>query len=160
MTNHKQDAIEMLKSGHREAEELFKKYEAAKEADKKSEKHEVVRQVCAALLIHMELEEKLFYPAARDVIKDMEQVDEAIVEHKGAKILISELGHTSLDSTMFDAKVGVLKEQIEHHVEEEENELFPMVLESELDLTELGERMVEQKEQLYRRHNMEAATSN
>lgn len=157
MTKDKSDAIELLKADHREVETLFKKYEAAKEADKKQEKYEIARQVCAALLVHMELEEMLFYPAAQEVISKEELVDEAIVEHKGAKTIIKELGSTSIDSSMFDAKVSVLCEQIQHHVDEEENQLFPMVSESELDLEELGEKITKQKEQLCSEHHISAS---
>lgn len=158
MTNSKHDAIEQLKADHRKAEDLFEKYEVAKKSANKEEKYEIGREVCAALLIHMELEEMLFYPEACDAIQKKELISEAIVEHQGAKTLIDELGNTSIDSSMFDAKVGVLDEQIRHHVKEEENELFPRVRESELDLDELGKKMEKQKEQLCRRYNVQVAS--
>ena len=118
MTNAKHDAIELLKADHRAVEDLFKKYNAAKKSDSNEEKYEIARQVCAALLVHMELEEMLFYPAAQDAIRKTELVNEAIVEHQRAKALIAEIGNTSIDSPMFDAKVNVLDEQIQHHVKE------------------------------------------
>jgi len=155
MTNKMHNAIELLKADHRDAEDLFKKYEEAKKDNADNEKrYDIARQVCAALLVHMELEEMLFYPAAKEVIQEDQLIDEAIVEHKGAKDLINELGNTSLDSSMFDAKVTVLSEQIQHHVDEEENKLFPLVSKSELDLDALGMKLAEQKERSYREHNM------
>jgi hemerythrin superfamily protein len=156
MKNNTPDAIDMLKADHREAEKLFKKCDALKGSGEIKEKREVVRQVCAALLIHMQIEEEIFYPAAREAIDDDELLDEATVEHNGAKELIHELSGTH-DETMFDAKTKVLKEQIEHHVEEEEENLFPQLRKSHLDLMALGERLAKEKAQLERTHNMAPA---
>lgn len=152
--NNDQDAITLLETEHREAEELFKKYETAKKAGKTEEKYEIARQVCAALLIHMQVEEALFYPAVRVVINKKDLVDESIIEHRGAKAVINELGLIAADNAMFDTKVEALNEQIQHHVNEEEGELFPRVKNTELDLYKLGKRMQEKKEQLFRQHNM------
>jgi hypothetical protein len=152
--HNEQDAIELLESEHREAEDLFKKYEAAKEAGKSDEKYEIARQVCAALLIHMQIEEALFYPAVRVVINKKELVDESIIEHRGAKAVINELGFIDADNTLFDTKVDTLKEEIQHHVSEEEGELFPKVRKTDIDLYNLGKRLAEKKEELRRQHNM------
>jgi hypothetical protein len=153
--NNDQDAIELLEAEHREAENLFKKYDEAKEAGNTDEKYEIARQVCAALLIHMQVEEALFYPAVRVVVNKKELVDEAIIEHRGAKAVINELGFIAADNAMFDTKVNALNEQIQHHINEEEGELFPKVRNTDLDLYKLGKRMTEKKEQLFRQHNMQ-----
>ncbi len=149
-----QDAVSLLKADHREAEDLFKKYETAKDAGKTAEKHEIARKVCAALLIHMEIEENIFYPAARGATGDDDKLNEAEVEHSGAKELIMQLGDLKPEDPMFDARVKVLSEQIEHHVDEEENELFPEVEDSDLDLDDLGEQMADAKAALQEQHGM------
>jgi len=148
-----QDAISLLKADHREAEDLFAQYERAKEADKTEEKYEIARKVCAALLIHMQVEESIFYPAARAALDEEgdDLLNEAEVEHNGAKDLIKQLGETQADDPMFDAKVKVLSEQIEHHVEEEETELFPKLKKTSLDLDDLGKKMAVAKEDLQER---------
>ncbi|MFZ6654062.1 hemerythrin domain-containing protein [Undibacterium sp. TJN19] len=146
-----QNALDLLIADHREAEELFEQYEKAKDAEKTKEKYEIARKVCAALLIHMQVEETIFYPAARAALEDEDLLNEAEVEHNGAKDLIKQLGETEADDPMFDAKVKVLSEQIEHHVEEEENELFPKLKKTDLDLDSLGEEMATAKEELKER---------
>jgi len=155
VSESKQDAIALLKSDHREAEKLFGKFDLLKDFGKNDEKREVVRKVCAALLVHMQIEESIFYPAVREKIDDDELIDESFVEHQGAKELILELGELDAASTMFDAKTKVLREQIQHHVDEEESELFPKVRESQLDLQALGASMARKKAELEKSHNMD-----
>src|SRR6185437_8341022 len=103
---------------------------------------------CAALLIHMHIEEAILYPAALEALKEDALVDEAIVEHKAAKDLIRHLGETQDDAAMFDAKTKVLSEQIRHHVDEEENKLFPRLRRSGIDLQALGVRLTGKKSEL------------
>ncbi|MFZ6648003.1 hemerythrin domain-containing protein [Undibacterium sp. TJN25] len=142
------NAIDLLKADHREAEALFKQYEKAKKAGKTSEKRDIARKVCAALLIHMEIEENIFYPSARKATGDDDKLNEAEVEHAGAKSLITQLDKMEADDPMFDAKIKVLSEQIEHHVEEEEKELFPEVKKSKADLDDIGEQLEKAKARL------------
>jgi hypothetical protein len=110
------DAVALLKADHRKVEGLFKKAEKAKGGAKEK----LVEQICNELVIHTMLEEEIFYPACRgeDVEEDM--MDEAQVEHDGAKVLINDLLSSGSDSPMYDAKVMVLSEYIKHHVKEEE----------------------------------------
>ena len=117
-----QDAIGLLEADHREVEALFEQYEAA---DSALEKGALAAQICLALKVHAQIEEELFYPPARDKTGDTDLVDEAIVEHMGAKTLIAQIEAMAPGQPLYDAKVKVLSEQIRHHVEEEENELFP-----------------------------------
>jgi hypothetical protein len=146
------DAIALLKADHREAESLFKEYEQLKEAGKTQEKFAVATKVCDALLIHMEIEEKLFYPQVRGQIDEDDMMNEALVEHAGAKDLIKQLGSMKPDDPMFDAKVKVLSDQIEHHVKEEEKEMFPEAKKSNINLKELGEKLLESKNKLVLKH--------
>lgn len=131
-----------------------RQFESLKKSGQQEEKREVVRQVCAALQVHMQIEETILYPAAREALDDDALVDEAIVEHRAAKDLILQLRETQADSAMFDAKTKVLSEQIEHHVGEEENKLFPRLRRSTLDLQALGSLLASKKAELEHIHNM------
>src|SRR6185312_9094156 len=136
------DAIALLEADHQEVDEFFKQFEnASTDAVKK----QVARQICAALRVHAQIEEELFYPAARKATKDNDLLDEATVEHAGAKVLIAEIEAMQPGMPLYDAKITVLGEQIQHHVKEEENELFPKVREAHLDLKALGKQMAERK---------------
>jgi hemerythrin superfamily protein len=141
------DAIGLLMQDHREVEEMFKKYEELGDRAKVSKKR-IADQICEALTMHTMLEEEIFYPAVREAGKEFEDmIDEAIVEHASAKDLISQIMAEDTEEDLFDAKVKVLQEQIEHHVEEEEKEMFPKVKKAGLDLQALGEEMQARKEQ-------------
>ena len=115
----------MLKAQHREVEALFKKYEEKGDKAEKG-KQQIFESIADALAMHATIEEKHFYPA----IKDRRTEDillEALEEHLGIKRVIADLMKTTSSDETFDAKVKVLKEQVEHHVEEEEGDLFPKV---------------------------------
>jgi hemerythrin superfamily protein len=146
--NAKQDAIALLEAQHREVEEMFKKFEALTDRAKASKK-KVTDQICTALTLHAQIEEEIFYPAVREASKETEDmVDEAVVEHASAKDLIAQLEEMDPDEDLYDAKVKVLSEQIEHHVEEEEQEMFPKVRKLGLDLAALGEEMAIRMDEL------------
>ena len=135
-------AIDLLEEDHREVEEFFEEYEKLENA---SDKQQLALKICMALQAHTMIEEEIFYPAARGAIEKPELIDEAIVEHASAKQLIAEIEDMEPAEELYDAKVKVLQEQIIHHVEEEEGELFPQVEASELDLEALGKKMTDRK---------------
>jgi hemerythrin superfamily protein len=140
-----QDAIALLEADHREVERYFEQYKNAKSrADKKG----LATKICGALRVHAQIEEEIFYPAARKSTKDNDLLDEATVEHAGAKVLIAEIEAMQPGMPLYDAKVTVLGEQIQHHVKEEEGELFPKARESRLDLKALGKDMAARKAEL------------
>ena len=141
------NAITLLKADHKQVKAWFNDYEKA-EAD--SRKAKLSEQICQALKVHMQVEEELFYPASREVLKaDQEDmVDEAVVEHAAAKELISQIEAMEVGEDFYDAKVKVLGEEISHHVEEEETEFFPAVQKTELNLEALGARMATRKDEL------------
>ena len=141
----KQDAVALLKADHRKVEELFEKYESAR-----SKKEAIAKQICLELTIHTIIEEEIFYPACRQAGVESDMMDEANVEHDGAKTLIAELENGSPDDEFYDAKVKVLSEEIKHHVKEEEKRggIFSQVREADLDLKGLGEALAVRKKQL------------
>ena len=140
-----QDAIQLLKADHREVEKMFAEFEKTNGAATKTR---LADQICLALKVHTQIEEEIFYPAAREALSDEEMVDEAVVEHAAAKDLIAEIEAMDVGEDLFDAKVKVLSEQIEHHVEEEEKEMFPKLQKTDMDMRALGLRMAERKTEL------------
>jgi hemerythrin superfamily protein len=142
------NAIEMLKQQHREVEELFEEFEGAGENAKKT-KERVFQRIANALALHAELEEKLFYPESK-TDETEEMLRESVEEHLSVKRVIADLLQAGPEDEQFDARVKVLKEQVEHHVEEEEGELFPKVQKASSDeeLEDLGNRMQQMAEEL------------
>ena len=141
------DAIALLKADHREVEDLFAKFEKASGKDRKQQ---LAEQICNELKIHSMIEEEIFYPALRGKIED-DLLDEAYVEHDGAKVLINDIMSGGADEEFYDAKVKVLSEEIEHHVEEEEKRsegMFAQARDTDVDLVELRDRMAARKEEL------------
>jgi hemerythrin superfamily protein len=144
------NAIDMLKEQHREVEELFEEFESAGEGAKKT-KERVCKQIADALALHAEIEEKIFYPEAKQAAEDAEDLlREAVEEHLAVKKLIADIMESSLDDPQYEAKLTVLKEQVEHHVEEEEQDLFPKVKKacSKEQLEDMGDRMQQLAEKL------------
>ncbi|WP_295991884.1 hemerythrin domain-containing protein [Rugamonas sp.] len=141
------DAIAMLEADHQKVKGLFKDFEALSDRSKASKK-KLADQICNELRIHTEIEEQIFYPAVRGPVKDGDLMDEALVEHASAKELIAQIGDMDPGDDLYDAKVKVLSEQIEHHVGEEEGDMFPKVRKAGIDLVALGEQMAALKETL------------
>jgi hypothetical protein len=142
------DAIALLKADHRKVEGLFEKFDAAKTAD---QKQRLATEICTELTVHTTIEEEIFYPACREKIDDDDLLDEAFVEHDGAKVLIAELEAGTPNAEFYDAKMSVLSEMIKHHVKEEEKRgegLFAKARAAGLDLDEIGVRLLARKEQL------------
>ena len=139
-------AIDLLEEDHRLVEGFFEKYEKLQAA---GEKEQLALKICLALQVHAQIEEEIFYPAVREAIKEAELIDEAIVEHAAAKQLIAEIESMDPSDELYDAKVKVLGEQVSHHIEEEEDELFGQVKSSKLDLDALGKKMAERKAALF-----------
>lgn len=139
------DAIDLLKADHRAVEKLFAQFEKAKDDERKKQ---LADQICMELRIHTQIEEELLYPVSREFLKEDDIVDEAVVEHQAAKDLIEQIEGMQPDEELYDAKVSVLQEQIEHHVEEEEKEYFPQLQKSDLDLKGIGEQIKVRKKEL------------
>jgi hemerythrin superfamily protein len=144
------DAIDLLTSDHKQVKALFKQYDKLAEAGADADDRQAIaQQICRMLTVHATVEEELFYPAAREILgDDADLVDEADVEHATAKDLIAQIEHASPDEELYDAKVKVLGEYIDHHVKEEEGEMFPKVKKAKLDTQSLGAEMATRKEEL------------
>lgn len=135
-----QDAITLLTAQHREVHEMFEKFENMTDRAKVSKK-KLADEICQALIMHTTIEEEILYPALREAGDTDDLVDEAVVEHASAKDLIAQIQEMDPDEDLYDAKVKVLGELVDHHVEEEEEEMFPKMKELKLDLQALGQEL-------------------
>jgi hypothetical protein len=148
------DAITLLKEDHREAEKMFREFEEAK-AEGRKEK--LAHKICLALSVHFDLEEGIFYPACEGIV-DEGELKEGYVEHDAAKLLVAEIeGNEGADDDFFDTKVHVLREEIEHHIKEEEgpNGIFAQARKGKLDTETIGERLISRKKELTERYEAE-----
>jgi iron-sulfur cluster repair protein YtfE (RIC family) len=143
------DALGLLQADHEKVKALFREYEAIKGRDDQDRrKAELVDEICYQLTLHTMLEEEIFYPVMRSAIDDDELLDEADIEHAGARELIGQLETMTPGDDHFDATVTVLGEEVEHHFEKEEGELFEAVRDAGIDLEDLGEQLAARKEEL------------
>lgn len=139
------DAIALLRADHKEVSDLFADYEKTRSNAKKKA---LVAKICSELSVHTQIEEEIFYPAITTALKDKLLVPEATIEHGGIKDLIAQLEGAEPDGEMYDAKVKVLSEYVEHHVKEEQTGMFQKAKTTSLDLVELGARMAVRKADL------------
>lgn len=142
-----QDAVALLKADHKSVEALFEQY---KDASGNGRKERIALQICKELTVHAQIEEEIFYPACEGKVEEAD-LKEAYVEHDGAKVLIAEIEQGGPSDDYYDAKVKVLQEQIEHHVEEEEkflNGIFSQAKAAGLDMDALGEQLATRKQEL------------
>jgi hemerythrin superfamily protein len=146
----KDDAIKLLKADHKEVSEMVAKFENGRLS--KDRKVATARQICMALTVHAQIEEEIFYPAAREAVRGGEEVlDEAEVEHGSIKELVAAIENASPDDDeLFEARVKVLGEYVKHHVKEEEGQLFPKLRKSDIDLQEVGAQLMARKQELMR----------
>jgi len=143
------DAISILTEDHKNVKKMFSDFEKLMNSDdKQEEKGALVEKICEELTIHTQIEEEVFYPAVRAAIDDDDLMDEADVEHTGAKELIAQLEEMEPGDDHYDAKVTVLGENIDHHVKEEQEEMFPKAKKAKVDLAALGGLMLERRQEL------------
>lgn len=146
----KQDAIDMLIEDHERVKELFKSFKELEDSQDPA-LIDIVSTACLELMVHSKLEEEIFYPAVRKVAT--EELDkllaEADVEHESIDLLVEKLATVQLDEEMYKANFTVVREYVEHHVKEEEDEMFPKVRAlKNLNLDALGEKMRTRQMQL------------
>lgn len=143
------DAVQLLTADHKEVKGLFTRYQKLVDDDAGAEERQTLaEQICAMLTVHATIEEEIFYPAARAALEDEDMLDEAEVEHASAKDLIAQIEGMGADDDLYDAKVTVLGEYIDHHVKEEEGEMFPKCKKADMDLPALGEELAARKAEL------------
>ena len=148
-TAAKTDATALLARDHAEVKKLFKQYEKLADAEAEGEERQALAErICAMLTMHATIEEEIFYPAAREADVEDDLLDEAEVEHASAKELIAQIQGMEPDDDLYDAKVTVLGEYVEHHVQEEEGEMFPKCRRAKMDLAGLAASLAERKAEL------------
>lgn len=141
-------ASSLLKDDHQRVLGMFKEYASLKGDGDASRRQELASEICTALKVHTEIEEAIFYPAVRAVPEAKSLVDEAEVEHAGAKQLIREIESMQPGDELYDAKVKVLGEHVRHHIQEEEKQMFPAAAKAGIDTPELADELAERKEAL------------
>ena len=143
------DALALLRADHEQVRLLFAQYESLRGLEDAEEMMaELVDDLCDALIVHTMIEEELFYPALRAATDDDELFDDAELEHAGARELISQLEVMYPGDEHFDATLSVLFEEVEHHIAQEESEMFELARASNLDLAALGHRLALRRAQL------------
>lgn len=141
------DAVALLKADHRKVEDLFAKFEAARGAERKKK---LATEICTELTVHAMIEEEIFYPGCTGEIEE-DLLNEAYVEHDGAKVMIAEIEAGDPEDQFYDAKVKVLSELIKHHVKEEEQRaegMFAQARKAGVDTDALGQQMAVRKKEL------------
>ena len=154
------DACDLLDADHKAVKALFKEYASLMESRSRSiaKKRQMADQICKELSVHATIEEEIFYPAVRKGIKDNALLNEATVEHDSAKELIAQIKGMDPGDEMFDAKVTVLGEYIDHHVKEERTEMVTKARATKLDLASLAEQLKQRKSELMAQKEHKAVT--
>ncbi len=143
------DALDLLKADHDKVRSLFREFDSLKGNDEEDErKSELVDEICYELTVHSMLEEEIFYPILRSAIDQEDMMDEADVEHAGARELISQLEVMYPGDDHYDATVTVLGEEVGHHIDKEESDMFAQARKAGIDLDDLGEQLTARKEEL------------
>jgi hemerythrin superfamily protein len=141
-------ALDVLKADHAEVTKLFRQFEKFKKSEDTRGMQQVAQAACKALSIHAQIEEEIFYPALREGADADDALDEADVEHSHVKELVQQIEQADPGEDLFEARVKVLSEYVQHHVEEEESTIFSKARKSEVDLVALGEQLLARKEEL------------
>lgn len=149
-TAKKKDACDLLDADHKAVKKMFMEYEELTQAggNTKEKKRVLAEKICNELTVHAQVEEEIFYPAVRKAIKDELLMNEAQVEHTSAKELIAQIQSMNPGDAMYDAKVTVLGEYVDHHVKEERTEMFPKARASKVDLVKMRDVLQARKEEL------------
>ncbi|MBT9566834.1 MAG: hemerythrin domain-containing protein [Thiobacillus sp.] len=148
--SRQKDACDLLDADHKAVTKMFKEYEELVEAggNTRQKRRVLAEKICNELTVHAQIEEEIFYPPLRKALKDKMMFDEAEVEHNSAKALIAEIQSMEPGDPLFDAKVVVLGEYVDHHVKEERKEMFPEARESKVDLVGMRDTLQARKDEL------------
>jgi hemerythrin superfamily protein len=144
-----QDAITVLTEDHEKVRKMFRDFERLNQKEGNDHrKRKLVQQIWTEITIHAQVEEEIFYPAVRDAIDDDTLLDVADVEHSSFKELIAQIDSMGAGNPYYDAKVMALGEYIDHHIKEEQDEMFARIKKAKLDTVELGARILRRKKVL------------
>ena len=138
------DAIQLLKQDHDQVRKMFEEFESGDE----DRKFELAAEICQALIVHSTIEEEIFYPQVREAIDAEDLMLEAEIEHDTVKQLIERVQEREFDETQLSAMIKVMKEYVNHHVNEEQRKMFPRAKRADLDLEALGRELAERKAEL------------
>jgi hemerythrin superfamily protein len=147
-TTARTETLNMLKQDHKKVKKAFQDFERLSERDQADECQALVMQTCADLTVHTTLEEEIFYPAIRAAMREQSLIDEAEVEHASAKTLIADLQQLPPEDRAWAATFKVLGEYVQHHIKEEESEIFPQLTRAKLDWDDLQQQMTARRESL------------
>lgn len=142
------DAVTLLTADHDKVKKMFKEFEKLHKKGADAECEDIALAICQELTMHTTVEEEIFYPDVRAALDDEDMMNEAEVEHASAKDLIEQIQASDSSDELYAAKVIVLGEYINHHVEEEQKEMFPKARRAKVDLVALGEQITERKAEL------------
>ena len=142
------ELLKMLKEDHKKVKKALQSFERLDKQQQGDECQALVLQTCIELAVHTSLEEEVFYPAIRAVLRDPQRVDEAEVEHASAKTLIADLRQMAPEDRAYTATFKVLGEYVKHHIGEEENEMFPQLTRAKLDWDALLRQMTARRRML------------
>jgi len=159
-TTRDQDAFALLTADHRRVKSLFREFDSLKDEGDDDQKAALVETICNELKVHAQVEEEIFYPAVRDAIDDDDLMDEADVEHASAKQLIAQIEQLDVGGDHYDAMVTVLGEYIDHHVKEEEGDMFSKARKADIDALALGDAISARKAELKEELGIVDAESN
>ena len=147
-TQRSQTALQLLKADHAEVKKMFRQFEKLKKDDDNDGMQQVAQTICDALRIHAQIEEEIFYPALREAGDADDALDEADVEHSHVKELVEQIASSGPGDEHFEARVKVLSEYVEHHVQEEESTIFSKARKADFDLVALGQQLQARKAEL------------
>ena len=147
-TRGARDALDLLKADHAEVKKMFRQFEKFKKQDDQKGMQQVAQAACAALSVHAQIEEEIFYPALREAGDADDALDEADVEHSHVKELVRQLEGADPGDDHFAARFKVLSEYVQHHVEEEESTIFSRARKADFDLVALGQQLESRKAEL------------
>jgi hemerythrin-like domain-containing protein len=144
----KTQIVAALKEDHKKVRKAFRDFEKMDPEQDPESAQALIERTCAELEVHAELEEQLFYPAAREALKEEDLVDEAEVEHTSVKVLIEQLKGMSPGDPKYAATFKVLGEYVNHHIKEEEGEMFPGLTKTGVEWDGVLEQMTSRREEL------------
>ncbi len=158
-TAKQKDACDLLDADHKAVKKMFSEFEELTEArgNTREKKRVLAEKICRELTVHAQIEEEIFYPGIRNAIRDELMMSEAEVEHDSAKQLIAQIQAMEPGDALYDAKVMVLGEYIDHHVKEERNEMFPKARATKVDLVKMRDALQARKEELMAGYEEKAA---